>query len=259
MAVITLTTDLGTKDFYAAALKGILLKLCPSATIIDVTHHITPFDIQEAAFALGNCYKEFPEGSIHLIGVNPIKTSEHSHVVVVRDGHYFIGADNGIFSLLFQEEDFEIFTIKDLDNAMSSTFPLKGVFAPVAAHIGNGGLIEEVCTGKQNFKRVNALAPVIETDSIMGLVIYIDSLGNITSNITKGLFDYVGKGRDFEISFRRAGYSITKLSANYNAVPEGEKLALFNNFNYLEIAINSDNASKLFGMKKLDTVRIDFS
>ena len=87
---------------------------------------------------------------------------------------------------------------------------------------------------------------------------YIDSYGNVTTNITKSLFKLIGKGRDFAIVFRRSDYNIYELKLNYSEVPEGEKLALFSTSNHLEIAINKGNANKLFGIKLSDTIRVEF-
>ena len=97
MAVITLTTDLGLKDYYVGSIKGAILKDIPSAHIIDISHDIPSFDISVASFCLKNVYKDFPDGSIHIIGVAPSADENTLHLVIEKDGHFFIGADNGIF------------------------------------------------------------------------------------------------------------------------------------------------------------------
>lgn len=258
MAIVTLTTDLGTKDFYTASIKGRIFSLCPSCTIVDVTHEIPAYDIQVAAFALKNTFPDFPKGSIHIIGVNPVENESQKHILIIHKGHYFIGADNGVFSLLFDDVPEQVFKLNIKDQNPQKTFPAKDVFARAAAFIANGENIEEIIQGPHVIQEKNSLAPVVESDSIRGLCIYIDTMGNITTNIPLELFNYVGKGRDFKISYRREDYTITSISQSYDNVPEGEKLALFNNFNYLEIAINKGNANKLFGMNQYDTIRIDF-
>ena len=103
MAIITLTTDLGTKDNYVALLKAALLTENPDIKIIDISHEIEPFNIQEAAYIIRNCYKEFPLGSIHIITVDDELSLDNEHVAVKVNGHFFISADNGIFSLLLTE------------------------------------------------------------------------------------------------------------------------------------------------------------
>tara|TARA_B110000211_G_C13941286_1_gene491786 strand:- start:110 stop:889 length:780 start_codon:yes stop_codon:yes gene_type:complete len=258
MAIVTLTTDLGSKDFYTASIKGKLHSLCPAVTIIDITHEVPPFDIEVAAFCLKNSYSDFPVGTIHIIGVNPIANDEQKHVIVQHNGHFFIGADNGVFSLIFEDNDIEANVIESDFSVLKSTFPAKDVFAKAAAHIASGNELNNIIGKKINLQAKSSLAPITETDSIRGLCIYIDSMGNITTNITKALFMHIGKGRPFEIGYRRNDYSINTISINYDAVPEGEKVAIFNNFQYLEIAINKGSASKLFGMKRYDTIRVDF-
>ena len=98
MAIITLTSDWGTSDYYAAAVKGVILSQIPNVTIVDITHEIPHFNVAEAGFTLRNFYRNFPEGTIHIIAVETIESSETPHVVVKAHGQYFIGADNGVFN-----------------------------------------------------------------------------------------------------------------------------------------------------------------
>ena len=258
MSVITLTTDLGLKDFYVASIKGSIFSELPEAVIIDVTHEIPAFNISVAAFCLRSCYEDFPEGSIHIIGVSPEANEFVKHVVIKHKGHYFIGADNGIFSLLFEDKIEEVFEINIIPDEDRRTFPTKDVFVKVACHIGRGGTLEIIGTRLEALTVKTNFAPVIEEDTIKGMAIYVDSYGNITTNITKQLFQIVGKNREFAIVFRRSDYNISKIYFNYSDVPEGEKIALFSNRSHLEIAINKGNASKLFGIKLSDTIRIEF-
>lgn len=97
MAIITLTSDWGLSDYYVGAVKGVIYSYCPQAVIVDITHNITPFDLKNAGFIVKNCYKNFPEGTIHILGIDTEESDEFSHIVVKADGHYFIGCDNGIF------------------------------------------------------------------------------------------------------------------------------------------------------------------
>tara|TARA_B100001769_G_C22088802_1_gene587145 strand:+ start:1104 stop:1916 length:813 start_codon:yes stop_codon:yes gene_type:complete len=258
MSIITLTTDLGLKDYYVAGIKGSILSQLPDATIIDVSHEIPAFNISVAAFCLKNCYKDFPEGSIHIIGVRPEADEFTKHLVIKHKGHYFIGADNGMFSLLFDETPEEIFDINIVSDEDKRTFPTKNIFVTVACHIGRGGTLELIGSKIDSIKERTNFQPVIEEDVIRGMAMYIDSYGNVTTNITRSLFDIVGNHRDFSIVFRRSDYNIHELKFNYNEVPEGEKLALFSTNNHLEISINKGNASKLFGIKLSDIIRIEF-
>lgn len=260
MAIITLTTDLGLKDYYVASVKGAILKELPETTIVDITHEIPAFDLTKSAFVIRNSYRDFPQGTIHIIGVNSDYDVETPHVAILIDGHYFIGADNGIFSLIHDnppEKVVELTISQDTDRV---TFPTKDIFVKAACHIARGGTLEVIGKLKTELSVRTLFRAVSENNTIRGMVIYIDHYGNIITNITERLFNEYGKGRKFTIYFRRAQYEITTISPSYNTVNEGEKLALFSSAGYLEIAINKGNASQLFGISKVqeDMIRIEF-
>ena len=135
MPIITLTTDLGTVDHYVSAVKATILRQLDNANIVDISHDVPSFNIIHAAFVLKNVYQEFPAGSIHIIGVNAETNEDSSHLAVYANGHYFVGTDNGIFSLLLDlkpDKIIEITTTRDSDN---ENFPIKDVFAKAACHI----------------------------------------------------------------------------------------------------------------------------
>ena len=258
MSIITLTTDLGLKDYYVAGIKGHILSQLPNATIVDISHEIPPFNISVAAFCLKNCFMDFPLGSIHILGVSPEANEHVRHLVIKHKGHYFIGADNGMFSLLFDESPDEVYNINIVPDENHRTFPTKDVFVQVACHIGRGGTLELIGSKVDDITKRTNFQPVIEENVIRGMAMYIDAYGNVTKNITRSLINFAGKGRKFSIVFRRSDYNINELKQNYSEVPEGEKLALFSTNDHLEIAINKGNASKLFGIKLSDIIRIEF-
>ena len=134
MAIITLTTDMGTRDHYVAAVKGAIYSQLEEAKIVDISHHLARFDIAQCAFMLRNSYKEFPKGTVHIIGVDPVGSVDRGHMLVECDGHYFIGADNGIFSIIRcnPEEYLQLNISQDSDDL---TFPVKDVFAKAACHL----------------------------------------------------------------------------------------------------------------------------
>ncbi len=264
MKIITLTTDMGLKDYYVAAVKGAIMSQLPEVVIVDISHQISPFDIAQASFVLRNCYNDFPKGTIHIIGINPFEKGDSQHLLIEYDDHYFIGADNGIFSLLFSKFPDKIFKLNIYEETVVQSFPTKNVFAKAACHIARGGTPEIIGTQIDDIKRRQLFRATAEKNVIKGTVIYIDSYGNVITNITPKLFKEIQQGRDFKIYLTRAGYSITKINKNYNEVSEGEKLALFSSSGYLEIAINKGvegsggGANKLFGLKISDTITIEF-
>lgn len=255
---------MGLKDHYVAAVKGSILRQAPDVLIVDVSHLIKPFDNAQAAFVLRQAYPEFPRGTIHIIGVNPEADGQTPHLVVRHDGHYFIGSDNGIFSLLFDgrpQEAFELTMKLDEDHA---AFPTKTVFVKAACHIARGGTPDVIGRKVVRIREQIGFQPASDAKSIRAKVVYVDSYGNLVTNVRKQLFDEIGKGRTFSIGFGRSMDDITKLHQTYADVPHGERVAFFGASGLLEIAVNKGvegsggGASRLFGVKETDPVLIDF-
>jgi len=252
MPVITLTSDWGKKDFYRGAVKGAILRQLPEAVIIDISHEIPPFDLNQAAFIIRNFYSNFPEGTIHILAINTEASIETPHTVVFHKGHYFISADNGIFSLIFNEVPEKIIELDILQDSDYFTFSTRDVFVKAACHLLSGKPMEELGHKKEKVMVKMAFQPVINADLIKGKVIYVDRYGNAFANISENLFRTAVKNRKFSITFRSPNYRINRISKSYMDVHEGEMLALFSSSGYLEIAINRGDASSLLGLK-LDT------
>lgn len=257
MAIITLTTDLGDKDIYQAALKGSILKLLPAVNIVDVTHSVAAFNIQQAAFILKNSYYYFPEGTVHLIGIDTVYNDETRYLAIKYNNHFFVGSDNGIFSLIFDKPADEMVEINIMQDLKFLHFPLADIFVKAACHLAGGGSLTEIGLPVNSIENKMNLQPVIEKNLIKGIVIYIDSFQNVITNITKEFFNSIQQGRQFTLYFKR-NETITHLSWHYNEVPEGEKLCLFGISDHLEIAINKGNASGLLGLNLGDSVIIAF-
>jgi S-adenosyl-L-methionine hydrolase (adenosine-forming) len=256
MALITLTSDWGLKDYYCAAVKGSIYTEDPAAVVVDISHLVPPFDIIQASLILKNSYRSFPKGTVHIVEVKAQGGNNISHLAVASDGHYFIGADNGIFSLVLENPPDAIVEI--LSDSHLSSFPAKDIYVKAACHLAKGGKIEILGNPRERFVEKMMLRPVIEESAIRGTVIYIDDFGNIITNISGDLFRQVGKGRPFNIFLRRFEYEISTIHKAYNQVPEGEKLAVFNSLGYLEVAINEGKASSLLGLTYNDSIRVDF-
>lgn len=263
MAIITLTTDMGLKDHYVAVVKGAILRQHPTAIIVDVSHSIKPFDNAQAAFVLRNTYPEFPRGTIHIIGVNPEADGQTPHLVIKHDGHFFIGADNGIFSLLFDGKPHEAYelTMKIEDDHV--TFPTKSVFVAAACHLARGGTADVIGRKVVTIKEQIGFQPAVDQNSIRGKVIYIDSYGNLVTNIRRSVLDEVARGRALRVGFASAEDDITRLHSTYSDVLLGERVAFFNAMGLLEIAVNKGveghggGAARLFGVEVNDPVRVD--
>ncbi len=263
MSIITLTTDLGRKDFYVPSIKGkILRNLDGNASIVDISHEIPIFNINYAAFTLKNCYHEFPEGSIHIISVDSEVNANTPALLMKHNGHYFISGDNGLFSLMFDRIPEEIYEITVDQDSDILTFPTHNIFIKVACHIARGGTPEIIGKRTEDFKKYQNFRAATTSQAIRGQIIYRDSYGNAITNISKRLFNEIGRGRPFLIRFK--SYEIKNISNTYSSVPSGEKLAIFNSTDHLEIAINrgvlggGGSASQLLGLGLNEVVLIEF-
>ncbi len=254
MPIITLTTDLGDKDHYVGALKGRLLSLAPDVSLIDITHHVTPHHVQHAAYVLGECWHEFPIGTVHLVGIDYAQDVRDRMLIHLHEGHYFVGFDNGWFSLIAQARPEAIWMIQPPEE-VAATFLLRDVMGPVAAALANGVAPHTLGLPINHTKELYVQQAVVTPGSMRAHIIHVDRFGNLITNISRQEFEQAVGHHRFYIGFRRE--QINKLSLSYQDVPEGEKLAFFNSNDRLEIAINQGSASQLLGLQRGDIIQID--
>ena len=254
MPIVTLTSDFGWNDYYVALIKGAILCENQDINIIDISHNINNYDIVQGAFILKNSYKSFPKGTIHILSVNNFYNKKRRFLAIRYDDHFFVGPDNGIFSLLFENPPRDIYK---LDFQNKGSFPLKNVFAKAAGHIANKMPFNEIGIPTGEVVERITFQPVISATQIRGAVIHIDTYENVVVNISRKLFEKVWDQRPYEISFRRSD-PLKKINNNYYDVAIGETLCRFNSADFLEIAINMGKASSMLGLKIEDTVQIDF-
>jgi S-adenosylmethionine hydrolase len=146
MNTITVLTDFGTKDPYVGVMKGVMLAINPQLSIVDVTHEVEPQDVEEASFLIREYYPYFPRGTVHLCVVDPTVGGSRKALVVLADGHFFVGPDNGIFSLLFAKGKkgmHEITNSRFMARRVSGTFHGRDIFAPAAAYLSLGTPLAE--------------------------------------------------------------------------------------------------------------------
>jgi S-adenosylmethionine hydrolase len=281
MSIITLTTDYGLKDHFVGALKGKILSEFSEAAIIDISHDIDPFNTAEASYIIGAAYKSFPKGTVHLIGVDAELNKENQHIAIQWNDHYFIAADNGILGLLTQKIVPQKMVAINIHDRLPVEATDLDVFVTVACHLAKGGLLNVIGKEVNEIKQVTELQPVITANknSIKGYVVYIDHFGNVVTNISKKLFLEVGKGRPYEIPMvqrnnQKISSPIKNIWAKYSDIAnagrygiknyEGDKLAIFNEAGFLEIAIfrsnpmNVGSASSLLGLGYRDVIMINF-
>lgn len=261
MQIVTLTTDWGLKDFYVGAFKGAILSSCPDVTIIDITNEIPVFDILKASFVLKNSYNNFPKGTIHVVDVNKWnnRNREIFHIAVKFNDHYFIGRDNGLFSLVFDTKPQDVFEIPAVVDDRQYSLNIREVYVKAISELFKNKNIEKIGKKNDNWFEMKNIQPIINENSLLGTVIYIDSYDNVITNITRKLFNEVANGRKYKIFFKRQGYyDIEKISKSYHDVEIGERLAIFNSSDFLEIALNEGKAASLIGLTYNETVRVEF-
>src|SRR5690554_5247059 len=276
MAIITLTTDFGEKDHFVGAVKGAIYTEMEDAKIVDISHSISPFHLHEASYIIQNAYKSFPNGTIHIIGVDSELNPDNRHIAVYLDDHYFICADNGIISMLALEIRPERMVEINIHDRITSNFPVLDVFVKVAGHIARGGTLEVIGKSITEIKEMTGIRPVVNKNEsqIIGNVVYIDNYGNVISNISKKLFETVGRGRNFVIQARTTQfnqiYNNYSDGINFDLPPEkreedGKKLAIWNSSGHLELAVYKSNATSvggaasLYGLGFRDTITVNFN
>lgn len=256
--IITLTTDFGTRDAYVASMKGVLLSLCPSATLVDITHEVPPQDIRAGAYLLDHACRWFPQGTVHLAVVDPGVGGARRPIAVRTERHTFVGPDNGLLSRAgVRERVLEAVQITERRYALpeiSRTFHGRDLFAPAAARLAQGLSLSALGPPAPDRVQLPDLKPILSGDVMTGSVIHIDRFGNAITNILEPDFRaFVGAG-PFEITTR--SIRLTVLSDSYDAVPPGAPLAIFGSGGELEISVNSGDASASFGIRGGEPVHI---
>lgn len=254
MSIITLTTDWNKGDYYIASVKGAIYKQMPGASIIDISHNIETGSTIQAAFIVKNSYKNFPDNTIHILGVRTESSAEEPLLACKIDNQYFIGVDNGQFDLISKVKPEAIVEIEpNKFNLQLQSFPILNFYVDAACKLAKGGDIFTLGKEKDKIKIQPQFHEAIDENSINAQIVYTDSFGNGITNLTRETFERVGKGRKFDIYVRTRRNKISQLSNSYNDVPPGQLLALFNSINLLEVAMNSGPASDLLGLELKDS------
>ncbi len=246
MRNITLTTDFGLNDGFTGAVKGVIRTINPQAQIIDITHLIPQYDINSAMFVIYSTYKYFPEGTVHVVIVDPGVGSNRKIICVDTAKFTFLAPDNGVLSWVLQEEkDYSVFHITDPELSLpniSSSFHGRDIFAPVAARLSLGesplNLGVKFDSPKLfKFPEVNLIDQVY----FEATIIYIDLFGNAITNLENKYFDQVSE------IFRSSGELLDIIPADhYSEVSIGQALFFKGSAGFIEIGVNMDSAEEKF-------------
>lgn len=259
--LITLLTDFGTADYFVGAMKGVILSLCPSARIVDITHEIPPQDIHAAAFTLLAAYQSFPPQTIHVAVVDPGVGSARRPILLTGGGQSFIGPDNGLFSYIYERETaarvFHLTRERYFLPSVSNTFHGRDIFAPIAGALASGVSPSELGEEITDYVRLSPLAPRRVADGqLEATIIHIDRFGNCVTNLTRddlnkdaatGGARLVVKGKAIT-SFRN--FFAEKGSA------KSELFAIWGSAGFLEIAAFMDSAAQILKAARGDKVEV---
>lgn len=252
MSIVTLTTDLGYRDPYLALVKTKLISQTENVNIIDLSCEIKDNNISHAAYILKNSLPNFPDNTIHLVAVkflldrsNQTKNLgiDNTRFLLTKYKNQFIVCpDNGLFTLIDKNYNEQVFEIYYADEKQKHFF-MKDVFVDVAAHLLKNNAIEDIAKPTSDYYKALAKESYVNGNILRGYINYVDDFGNVVCNITQEQFSEAIGNRVFDIVL--PGARIRKISTTYDDVNVNQPVALFNDFGYLEIAINGGNAAQM--------------
>lgn len=248
MSIITLTTDIGQKDYLVGAIKGQLLSINTGFTVVDISHNISPFNYPEAAYIFKNSFHHFPDYSFHLVLVNLFDTKQDHLLLAYHQKQYIACADNGLLTMILDEPPEHIISIPFPTGKQRTTLACTAMWGNSIANFLAGAAFGDLGNEVEKIVEKLPLKPSVHDNWMEAHIIHIDHFENVVVNITETEFEEQRKDRKFKIFFRR-DETVRTISETYADVPENEKLALFNSAGYLEIAINKGNAAGLFGLQ----------
>ena len=256
--IITLLTDFGAKDHYVASMKGVILGINPVCTLVDISHEVKAQDIEEGAFLLASAFSSFPQGTIHLAVVDPGVGGPREPVLIVTSNYFFIGPDNGLFTLsLLREKVKRVIVLtkkRYFLSPVSSTFHGRDLFAPVAAHLSLGTKPEAFGVRTDTWVELSLGKPEQKAKELVGGILHRDVFGNLTANIDEQSLSAFTRGRPFSIRVGR--HTVRGLKKGYWEGSKGEVIALIGSGGFLEISVREGNAQEKLKAKRGDPVRI---
>jgi hypothetical protein len=255
MAIVTILTDSGETDHYVAAIKARIFSINPGLNLVDISHRILPCDIAHGAFVLKSVFRDFPKGTVHLIGVDANGGKEEQPIAIQLEDHFFVCSDNGLIGLISDKTHQLVVALNSL-NPIQTTFPEKDILAPAAARLASGVAITSLGKPLTDYKRMLNRQVKATRRIIAGHVMRVDNYGNLITNILKQDFDILSKGKNYTIQF--GGEKTRRIQTEYHQVEQGDCFVIFNSLGLLEIGINKGNGSELLGLQYDSPVNITF-
>lgn len=246
-AIITLTTDYGTNDHLVGTVKGVILKINPEVTIVDITHHVTPFDLLDGALAIGAAYSYFPPRTIHIVVVDPGVGTERRPLLATADNQYFVAPDNGVLSLVYDRDPNAVVRHANAEHyflqPVSKTFHGRDVFAPIAAWLSKGWQTAAMGEEIQDYKKFAIPKPKASDGVVKGIVMRVDNFGNLVTNFRAEDLpqDALSNGK---INLQVGTQIISRMVETFGHGQANEPVAYVGSSGYVEIAVNKGNASR---------------
>ncbi len=256
--VVAFLSDFGTRDHYAGSMKGVVLGVCPDATLVDIGHDIPEHDVLAGALELAACYRYFPPGTIFLVVVDPGVGSSRRGIAVECGDYKFVAPDNGVLSAVFRETPpkrvVELTERKYARPTVSRTFEGRDRFAPAAGWLAKGIALVSLGKSISNYRVIDLPKPVAGQGELTGEVVRVDRFGNLITNIDRRTFEQLADGAGVAIT--AGDRDVPRLVATYAEAPAGEICALFGSTDHLEIAINAGDAARTLGLGRGSRVRV---
>ena len=256
--VIGLLSDFGTRDHYVGTMKGVILGICPDATIVDITHEIAPHDLLDGALTLCAAYRYYPAGTIFVAVVDPGVGSSRKGIAADTGDYRFVGPDNGLFTGVFRETPpkkvVELTERRYARPTVSRTFEGRDRFAPAAAWLAKGIQLSALGRAVSEWQQTDIPRPETDDSGMRGVVLRVDRFGNLVTNIDRKTFERLARGEGLTI--RVGGATIGRLVATYADIQSGEVCALFGSTDHLEFAANSGSAADVLGFARGAAVEI---
>ena len=250
--VIALLTDFGTQDHYAGTMKGVMLGICPDATLVDISHEIPAHDVLAAALELAAAYKYFPAGTIFVAVVDPGVGSARRGVAADTGDYRFVAPDNGVLTQVLRDSPakkiVELTERRYARPTVSRTFEGRDRFAPAAAWLAKGTLLPALGRPVTTIHKLDIPSPESADDSIRGVVMRVDRFGNLVTNIDRKLMERLGQGGGITID--AAGQRVERLVATYAELPADGVGAVFGSTDHLELAAPSSSAASRLGLAR---------
>nr|BCX00090.1 MAG: hypothetical protein KatS3mg041_0136 [Bacteroidota bacterium] len=250
--IITLLTDFGEQDYFVGAMKGEILSRAPDVRLVDLSHQVRAHDILHGAFILRHAYRHFPAGTVHLFVIDPGVGSARRPVAVLAHGHYFVGPDNGLLSLVLEDSPFEAVVLERREyfrSEISRTFHGRDLFAPVAAHLARGVELREFGTPISELVPACWPRPQRLAKGLKGQILHIDRFGNAITNLRPEDIPPVE-----QVRFRCGRLRCEGLASAYAAVEPGQPLAIVGSAGFIELSVREASAAALYGLHPGDPV-----